>query len=693
MTITAQLFDGTTLEFPDGTSTTVIQNTVKRLTAERQGATPAGQRREAMLANIGQAKVGTLGMSPAREAEQEQIDAAALTDMRDPGMGVTALLGATQGATFGFGDEISAALAAAMSNGLSYEQALAFVRDQQQAAQDARPGLTLGANIAGGLTSSIGSGIAGMVAKGATLPAQVGRGALAGALEGGAYGFGAGEGGIANRAANAAVSAAIGAGAGGALPVAGEVVKRTVVNPLVSALGIKSDARAAEMLATYLRRAGMSEADVQAATAKAAQEGQPEFVAADAMGVTGQRALGSIARQPGDFRQSLMDQLERRQASQGERLSGFIGDAFGGVKTADERAAAMKAARGEAANVAYDAARSGAAPVDVRSALAVIDERIGSFAGSGVSMDAIGNKLAGYRSRLAAKNPAASRLPGETGMAIPDAATAKTAVELSDFDAVLQVKRDVQDAIGEAVRAGRNNEARELGKLVSALDSALEEASPAYRQANDEFARASREIGAIDLGREAARPGTRTQDAINTASRLTDAERGAFRAGYIDPFAAKVEGAAPGVNKARMFTTDKQDAMLGSLADNPDLLKRRIAREGAMFETRNAAMGGSRTADNLAEMGATNDMSSSALMSAASGQIAPLITGLIDRAMRGAQGTSPATRELIAKALMSPDPAAVLAAGAKKLARNSSARAMIEALIRGAAVKGFEAAQ
>ena len=43
MPITAQLYDGTLLEFPDETNRSVIEATAKRVTLERQAATPKEQ--------------------------------------------------------------------------------------------------------------------------------------------------------------------------------------------------------------------------------------------------------------------------------------------------------------------------------------------------------------------------------------------------------------------------------------------------------------------------------------------------------------------------------------------------------------------------------------------------------------------------------------------------------------------------
>ena len=110
------------------------------------------------------------------------------------------------------------------------------------------------------------------------------------------------------------------------------------------------------------------------------------------------------------------------------------------------------------------------------------DDRIGGMQGSRVAGDAIDSKLAGYRARLAAQ-------PGPDGVMR----------ELSDFDRVLGVKQAVQDDIGAAVRAGRNNEARELGKLVKELDAALR-ASRYVSHGKRRLPRRLKVIDAVDEG-------------------------------------------------------------------------------------------------------------------------------------------------------------------------------------------------
>lgn len=86
---------------------------------------------------------------------------------------------------------------------------------------------------------------------------------------------------------------------------------------------------------------------------------------------------------------------------------------------------------------------------------------------------------------------------------------------------------------------------------------------------------------------------------------MTPEEQAAFRAGYADPAIARLESASlsPTTNKARILQTPKirDELQAFSPADNTQVLGRRIGREQRMFDTAAAALGGSKTADNLAD--------------------------------------------------------------------------------------------
>jgi hypothetical protein len=628
------------------------------------------------------ARSGALTLSPERAAQQAEIDKPVEQAMRDQGGASAFTLGLGQGASFGFGDEIQGgmgAIAGAAKDALqgnfsgmgsrmgdNYAQVRDMMRGANETADFTRPKTYTGGQVAGGIAASA-TGLTGATGLATSLGGKAALGAASGALEGGLYGFGSGEGGLENRAFNAGKMAAIGGGAGAAAPVAMAGLRlggRAIANPIMNALNIGSDTQASRMIEKLMKRAGATPDDIQAALQTATREGQPEYVLADALGTTGQRGLSGISRQPGEARQQISDFVMKRQGNQGNRLSGFIADGLQAPDTAAARSGALTAARGDAASVAYDAARAGAGPVDIRGAVGAIDDRVAPMRGSGVALDGIDKKLEAFRNRLAARNPAQPN----------------TSVELSDFDRVLGVKQDLGDAIGEAVRAGRNNEARELMKLQGQIDASLEASSGAYRSANDGFAKASREIDAIDQGAAATSGRVRSADTAAQYSGMQQGQQAAFKAGYADPLIAKIDASALGVNKARPLLNDKTQADFGLMAQDPALLQRQIGREQTMFETGAQALGGSKTADNLGDIADVKQNSASVIMNLLSMRPGVAAQQLADKLLSAASGQSPKTREKIAMMLLSQNPQAAIAPAIQNAAR-SSRNDMIAGLI------------
>lgn len=617
-----------------------------------------------------------VAMSAERVAQQAAIDAPvaeAAAQREKISAGGAAGLGLGQGVSFGLMDEAAARIASALPN-LTYDEALANARGSLSQAREDRPILTGGSEMAGAVgTSLLTGGAMGLGRAGMGLGARAAQGAAVGAGEGALYGFGSGEG-VGDRMAGAAQYGAMGAGLGAAAPLAVEGVRRgadlVIGGPVAALRSGASETRAGQAIVKQLQAAGMSADDINAAVSRAAQEGQPEFRAVDAMGRGGQRLLSSVARTTPEAQDEIANFLIGRQSAQGERLGRVLSDALQAPDTAAARQAALTKARSEAANIAYEAARKGAGPVDVRGAIAAIDDRIGPMQGSGVSGDGIDAALSKFRNRLAAKTPPSGEISRE----------------LSDFDRVLGVKKDVQDAIGAAVRAGRNNEARELGGLMSQLDSALEEASAGYRAANDEFARASRVIDQIEAGKASAGPRARSEDVLSAYGAMTPEQQAAFRAGRADVDIARIGSAAEGANKARPLTSGKAQVELPAMAQDPEMLRRQIARENAMFETGRKTLGGSETAERLGD--------DARLSQDAMGVIANLLSGNLKAAAQkvgggvanAATGQNVATRKMIAEALMSPDLARfvqpALTAGKKAAGQNRIVEAIIRATPR-----------
>lgn len=645
---------------------------------------------------------------------------------------------AFQGMTFGFGDEIVAG-ATSLLPGRTYEAELERERERLRQNKEDYPGLSAVGEIGGAVATALlpvgagarGAQIAGRAAQVAPRAAQtaaaaranlplltrMGGSAAAGAGMGGLYGFGAGEGGLGPRAESARDAAMLGGAFGAAVPAAVSAGrglwtggKNIATGAVEGVTGRGSQAKADRAILQLMERSGLSADDISAKTAQAAREGQADYRLMDALGMPGQRRASGVVRAGGDGANEIADFLRQRAIDAPDRMAGFVDDAMptgavsdmantwtgavGGrsipkAATAEEAVAALKSGRKAVADVAYDAARSGAGPVDVRGAVAAIDDRIGGMQGVDIVGDGIDAKLARFRNRLISRNPDAARL-GETAAVPSGVDAAKTSVELSDFNRVLGVKQDIEDAIGAAVRAGRGNEATELGKLKSAIDAALEEASSGYRFANDSFAKMSKPIGAVDEGATMARRPGRAEDTTRRFAAMSPEEQIAARAGYGNQVIGELQSAssaAPDVS--RRFASRKRQAEIDAMALDAPLLRRRIDREGEMARTYQRALGGSRTADNLADiedlsvasdaLRAMRDVSVGNIpgaMSSAAGAVSSRVLPVLT-------GETAGTRKLIADALMSKNLERALAAAEQAGKSEAAKRALIAQILRG----------
>lgn len=463
---------------------------------------------------------------------------------------------------------------------------------------------------------------AGLLARSASSAADAaGMGAFSGFMEGN---------GLRERTENALKGGAAGAVVGGAMPgvLAGA---NALASPVISNIRARVNpvGFAESQVARGIHESGLTPNQISLEALQAANEGQGVFTLADAMGNPGQRMLSTVARAPGPGRTAVVDALESRQAGQGRRISSALAEGFDSPQTAAQTETALTRARKTAADAEFSAVRNDAMPVDVTNVIRNIDRTVSPATafGTNIANDSAEAALASLRSRLT---------DGRSN--------------LTDFTAVQRVRGDLSDAVEAAHRSGAGNKARLLGQALRELDAALEHSSNGFRQANANFAQASRNIDAVDQGRTAAMRG-RTEDTIPAFQNLTPQGQGAFRSGYVDPLIAQTQGAAFGANKARPLINDAFQAEAGAMAPGNDLMQRRIAREQTMFETRNQALGGSRTADNL------NDHAAMGVDPHIVGQI---LTGNWHGALRSTlaagsnaiSGNTPAVRQEVANILL-----------------------------------------
>lgn len=622
----------------------------------------------------------------------------------DLGQGLNAALaGAANGASLGFADE-GLGLAGGIS---SMVQGNGYLPGYQAARDDVRAGMGQARTAnpmefgAGGIAGSLVPAIAAApYATGASLLGTSARGAALGALEGGLAGAGNADGeGIIPSAGRGAL---IGGAIGGLAPAAVALAKAGLIDVPVAGvdaiIGRANQGKAARAVGGALRSSGKTRQDIASALAAASSEGQPMYGVMDALGTAGQRQASGIARAGGDAGTEIADFLSKRQAGQGDRVGSFVEDAFGfrgrptpqpgtniipqGYKFTEnsaqvlakpQRSAAdltnnLTIARSNSADVAYDASRSNAAPVNLNDAIATIDnltKRDPILGDSALADTVIGKRLKALRAQMTNGKQ-----------------------QLIDFDSVLNIKQDMFSTM-EGLRKAGKTVPKELSDVYGALDSALETSSDMYRIANDQFRSASKVIGAVDEGAMMANRG-RAADNVPAFQAMNPDMQGSARVGYGDTLLNALErNQSPTANKAKpLIQSQKRAAEAEAMALQPDLYARRLGRESDMWETQNRALGGSRTADNQQDIAGLAGGALGAARSAASMNLGDAVSKIAGLLAPIAKIQTPATRQLIARALMSND-MGILTPLIKREAIGKGASRVIEALVRnGAQIMG-----
>jgi hypothetical protein len=549
-----------------------------------------------------------------------------------------------QGFTFGFADEAAAGLSAikdTIKHGGSLRDNYDLEHAMQQELLDRAGKKTGAAGIAAEVVGGIGSGLGAakngvtLLKAGQGLLPTVGRGAAEGAIYGGLTGAGTADQG--NRLEGAAKGAGLGAVGGAVAPAVVELGSR-VGSGALSGYRAWRDPRgfAQEQLAKTVERSGRTAADLQNELLQARQAGQGNYVLADALGDSGQKQLAGAVKLPGSAKQTAIDELAARNSGMGRQVGGFVDEAFNTHgNTAQEYIDLMEAARSRAGDVRYDAARASAGPVDLNRTLSTLED-IRDPAG------VLSNPTAG-QSVAPGGVERAAQLIGREGVGPTDAA---------DFSVLLDTKRQIGDISSEAQRAGRNYEASQVGRINSALDSALSDASPGYRRANDTFSRMSRPIEAVEEGQRAAVRG-RSADTINTFNQMERPGQQGFRVGYADKLNEALGGSTVGRKLNDMLVGDAADEIAAiATPGKADLLNEQLQRARTMVGTGNQALGGSPTAELLgqqADLGATLPIMSQI----AQGNILSAAKQALSTLGQGAIGEQEAVRNNLIPMLMS----------------------------------------
>jgi hypothetical protein len=577
-----------------------------------------------------------------------------------------------QGATMGFGDEIVAGMrtglgavvdplrhigdanykSPSIAERYNYEKAL---EDERAKDADKRTG-ALGAltEFAGGLGTGVGAARSGLtLLKGGQTLGQMAR---AGALEGAGYGAvsGAGEGdGINDRLRKAFSGGVTGAALGGALPLAAEGIKVAAAKPLSNILAARDPQSAAvAKFAEDLRSSGKSLDQVKLEIDSANAAGIPVTLA-DVLGKEGQRRLYTAAGASGPGREFATNFLDQRQAGQAGRIANLFDEALGADRTAKQ-----------AGEEFIDQARRQSEPFykAIPEYPSQITPRVENFLKEPLMEEALKKGIQIQRNNAIAAGEDLSGYTLRETQRANDAGLNSfnfknyQAMKIG-LDDMLEQYRDkttgklVLDTYGKSIL-----------KMRQALDNDLKQMFPGYAKADALYSGPASIDQAIGLGKQMAGSG-RYEDNIAAFNNLTDAQKVGARLGYADNKLSAIQRRSEGTNNANNLINPKTQNELEAMSlyqgpiqpNSPSEIRRRLDLENTMAKTRNMALGGSRTAENQADMaGAGIDPR---LFSA----LGQLISGNVKGALSsGGQfistyggGNTPAVREQLAKLYLS----------------------------------------
>src|SRR6185503_1546269 len=423
------------------------------------------------------------------------------------------------GITFGWADEFAAKMDEMLGRGtyaenLSKEQA----RDAQIPVSISLPGEVAGAVGSSVLLVPVGV-LRALAATGGKLQQAARFGAL-GAAEGAVAGAGGAKPG--ERLEGAAKGAAIGAGVGAVAP--------TVVNAVVgTGRAIRGAVNPRTGAEAELARAATRDADTPATfadrffDAEAQRPGQTTL--ADVGGENVRGLVERVAQTPGAGRTQVIPALTKRQEGQLGRVSEDLKELTGTSRTSVQAIEETSAQRAAAANPLYTAAYEAGDNV-------VWTQGLERLSASPTVQNAMRGAVRVWQDNaiadgFGAMNPGAL-VEGGNLKFLSGKVPAFPNLQFWDY-----TKRIIDDQIGEAVRAGKDQKARTLTRLVQVMRNELDTVVPEYAAAREAWAGPSAFLNAIDEGRKILAK-TASADEMGAAFRaLSPSEQEGFRIGAV----------------------------------------------------------------------------------------------------------------------------------------------------------------
>lgn len=544
-----------------------------------------------------------------------------------------------QGATFGFADELEAALRSGAISGQQYEQIRDRLRAQQSQFRQEYP-LSAGvAEVGGAIAAPLGvTRMLGRAAipvqeaiTGTTLPGQVARGAAVGGVTGALTGVGTAESDIGGRALETGV---FGAGIGGTVPVAIKSAG-TVIRNILTASGIGDQPGAAsKMIANALKKENLTVQEADQLLKEMERVGVPRPVLAD-LGKSLQDLAYSAYVVPSGQKAATARFLESRMIDQpSDIVKGLVTKAgLGKNVNGYEYLQFLAENQKSAASAKYPEAYS----------KNVYAKDFRQFMDRPVFQEA-------YKE--------AQKRAAVYGDTLPD-----LNIFLSDrkvpTDVMHQIKigldriveKETDSITGKVTGYGRDvsNVRKEFNDLIKAKN-------PIYAKANAEFADNERIKSAFEVGQKYQK--LDYKEALDNLKKMNDAEKEAFRLGMMSDVNSRLENFKGGDFARQIFKSDKQKSLMRyAFTDQNqynDFVKYVDALEG-QTKTAKSLMGGSQTGERLATSQGTAELGSLA-QSYARGGLTGAAMDIARQGLARTKGISGETSAELQKRLFAVDP-------------------------------------
>lgn len=703
MVMRAELYDGTLLEFPDGTAMDVIKRVAREQTAIRhrvndgQGSGADSRLSSPSLGNGPETGSATAQQYPVppeaagipiidRDSAYiagnpairtnlpaggpERTTALQALDTRGQNEGIGSQIGRatlplSQGLTFNYSDEMASGLDALLAAITGGDPAATYKLDQEVQRQelnrqrDEHPLASFGTEMLGGGAAGLG-----LARNGATIVGRMANEGLtnvvprmaAGAAEGAAYGALAGSGGgsgTEDRLQAARDNMPLGAGIGAAAVPVVDVLGAIFNKARDIYVGTRApERRAQEALVQSMARDQRGPQDLAQAVQDAAGAGQPDYRAVDAAGRNTQRLGAMAAKTPSTFRNEVTDTLAARQGAQGQRIGNYVDQALGATgpdayATEQGILQGRRAAADQMFQTAFDQAPPAGSFYDQLLQKPIVQQALKSM------RTAAANSVDGMKDPIDLNQMVVGGQPGTVGDGVQG-------LSVRGWDYVRRYLRTYADALYNG-----SSEDKALAPVYKDLRAALQDrlASdvPGYADALAKYADDTAGLEAIQTGRDMIK--ARNADEATAAYKAIDPQqRDLAKIGAARETGVQLENARAGQDKTLMFDTPNMQGKLDTLVEDPlarTLLGERLGRERDMVRAGRAMTGGSNTYENMVD--GTSGASGGALAALFSGRpdiaFARGAGYLLGHIARGAMGLNEQSANAIGDYLMSADPA------------------------------------